>query len=77
MRIGEDSAVHVQYLRGPLPARVGSAIRTGAPPVDAGSLRGQTAQSVKQALAAHDGNVSAAARQLGISRTTLYKHLRP
>jgi transcriptional regulator of acetoin/glycerol metabolism len=75
VRLGEDSAVHVQYLRGPLPAHAGSAIRKAPPTVQGNSLRGQTAQSVRQALAAHDGNVSAAARQLGISRTTLYKHL--
>lgn len=31
---------------------------------------------VRKTLEAHRGNVSAAARQLGISRTTIYKHLR-
>ena len=34
-------------------------------------------QAIDQALQAHRGNVSAAARQLGISRQTLYRRLRP
>ena len=32
-------------------------------------------QAVKQAVAAHGGNRAAAARQLGISRTTLWRYL--
>ena len=40
------------------------------------TLRAQSLQLVKQALAAHGGNVSSAARQLGISRGALYRRLR-
>jgi transcriptional regulator of acetoin/glycerol metabolism len=32
-------------------------------------------RTIEEALAAHDGNVSAAARQLGISRSTIYRRL--
>ncbi|MCR3958012.1 sigma-54-dependent Fis family transcriptional regulator [Aeromonas veronii] len=39
-------------------------------------LREQTRRQVQQTLAACGGNVSEAARQLGISRTTLYRTLR-
>lgn len=35
-----------------------------------------TAAAVDQALATHGGNVSAAARALGVSRNTVYRHLR-
>ncbi|MGR3909023.1 helix-turn-helix domain-containing protein [Burkholderia sp. SR8] len=40
------------------------------------SLHEQSLDAIRRALAEHDGNVSAAARQLGISRTTLYAKLR-
>ncbi|WP_421298251.1 sigma-54-dependent Fis family transcriptional regulator [Aeromonas veronii] len=43
---------------------------------EATSLREQTRRQVQQTLAACGGNVSEAARQLGISRTTLYRALR-
>ncbi|HEA3198892.1 TPA: sigma-54-dependent Fis family transcriptional regulator [Aeromonas veronii] len=43
---------------------------------EATSLREQTRRQVQQTLAACGGNVSEAARQLGISRTTLYRTLR-
>ncbi|MDS0806805.1 helix-turn-helix domain-containing protein [Burkholderia cenocepacia] len=36
----------------------------------------QALDASRRALDEHDGNVSAAARQLGISRTTLYAKLR-
>ena len=74
VRIGEDSAVQVQYLRGPLAARARVTAAVG--PAGAGpSLRARSAQQVREAVAAQQGNITAAARQLGISRTTLYKHL--
>ncbi|WP_409364629.1 helix-turn-helix domain-containing protein [Burkholderia sp. Bp9140] len=60
--------------------------RRCAPPGDTGnaapaaspqaSLHEQSLDAIRRALDAHDGNVSAAARQLGISRTTLYAKLR-
>ena len=40
------------------------------------SLHEQSLEAIRRALREHDGNVSAAARQLGISRTTLYAKLR-
>lgn len=41
----------------------------------AGKMRELERQAIKGALAAFDGNVSAAARQLGISRNTIYRRL--
>lgn len=76
VRLGEDSAVHVQYLRGPLGARAGGGIERQARAAGQPSLRAQSTQNVREAVAAHQGNIAAAARQLGISRTTLYRHLR-
>ncbi len=40
------------------------------------TLRQQNRQRVQQTLTECDGNVSEAARRLGISRTTLYRALR-
>ncbi|MCA3871262.1 MAG: helix-turn-helix domain-containing protein, partial [Burkholderia sp.] len=40
------------------------------------SLHEQSLDAIRRALDEHDGNVSAAARRLGISRTTLYAKLR-
>ncbi|WP_431020744.1 helix-turn-helix domain-containing protein [Burkholderia cepacia] len=40
------------------------------------SLHEQALDAIRRAVDEHDGNVSAAARQLGISRTTLYAKLR-
>ncbi|MEK8051526.1 helix-turn-helix domain-containing protein [Ideonella sp. DXS22W] len=39
------------------------------------SMREVERRTIEDALAAHDGNVSAAARQLGISRSTIYRRL--
>jgi transcriptional regulator of acetoin/glycerol metabolism len=74
--------VYVQYQRGPLAARAGVRIEAAAGQAGqagqagATSLRALNAQGVREAVAAHHGNIAAAARQLGISRTTLYRHLR-
>jgi len=40
-----------------------------------GSLQQQEAEAIRNALAAHGGNVSAAARALGVSRNTIYRKL--
>ncbi|MFL9609055.1 sigma-54-dependent Fis family transcriptional regulator [Methylobacillus sp. Pita2] len=40
------------------------------------SLTSLTAEAIKAAMQAHAGNVSAVARQLGISRNTLYRRMR-
>ncbi|UUS14827.1 helix-turn-helix domain-containing protein [Stenotrophomonas sp. CD2] len=47
-------------------------------PADPGAprLRDQQREAARRAAQAADGNLSLAARQLGISRTTLYKLLR-
>jgi transcriptional regulator of acetoin/glycerol metabolism len=41
----------------------------------AGSIRHSTEQLIQDTLARHDGNMSAAARALGVSRSTLYRRL--
>jgi transcriptional regulator of acetoin/glycerol metabolism len=41
-----------------------------------GDLRGQTGRCILEAVRHCNGNLSAAARRLGISRNTLYRHLR-
>ncbi|WP_412094760.1 helix-turn-helix domain-containing protein [Aeromonas caviae] len=45
-------------------------------PLGGSTLREQSRQRVQQTLAECGGNVSEAARRLGISRTTLYRALR-
>ncbi|MEJ2406854.1 MAG: sigma-54-dependent Fis family transcriptional regulator [Candidatus Thiodiazotropha sp.] len=42
-------------------------------PLSESSLQQHTRHAIEQALADHDGNVSAAARQLGIHRSTVYR----
>ncbi|WP_407928924.1 helix-turn-helix domain-containing protein [Chromobacterium aquaticum] len=39
-------------------------------------MRAREAEQVQAALAAHQGNVSAAARQLGLARSTLVSRMR-
>ncbi|MGH8121216.1 MAG: sigma-54-dependent Fis family transcriptional regulator [Rudaea sp.] len=61
-----------------LPAVVLAAPRAGTVAVDEGhpaSLAGITTQALRSALSGAAGNVSAAARKLGISRSTLYRRL--
>ena len=41
-----------------------------------GNIRVREQEMIRQALADHEGNVSAAARTLGISRATLYRKLK-
>ncbi len=57
--------------QGPMPAAVNAAVRGGVR-----SLGDVTAVALQEALRAHAGNVSAAARALGVSRNTVYRHLR-
>jgi transcriptional regulator of acetoin/glycerol metabolism len=49
--------------------------RTGRDP-DARSLDDVTREHVMRALTRHDGNATAAAKQLGVSRTTLWRMLK-
>lgn len=46
------------------------------PPKKSGMLHQSEASLIRQALDKHDGNVSAAASALGISRATLYRKLK-
>ena len=75
VQLGADSAVQVQYLRGPLAAHASTRLGRTAPTMATDSLRTQGVRAVREAVAVHQGNLSAAARQLGISRTTLYRKL--
>lgn len=75
VRLGEGSAVHLQHLQAPRAARSRSPAMAAAP-VQAAPLRDQQRDAARRAARAADGNLSLAARQLGISRTTLYKLLR-
>jgi transcriptional regulator of acetoin/glycerol metabolism len=47
-----------------------------ASPTQAGTLRAHSRKLIEETLAAHGGNVSQAARQLRVSRGTLYRRLR-
>lgn len=76
VRLDDDTAVHVQYLRGPLAPHASVKLDVQHANATNASLRAQNTQHVRETVAAHQGNVSAAARQLGISRTTLYKLIR-
>ncbi|SEL43619.1 regulatory protein, Fis family [Pseudoxanthomonas sp. GM95] len=83
----DGSHLWVQHLRGPLRGVTAGArlqAHPGVPVVPAsgdalagdGDLQDHTLRAIAQALGEHDGNVAATARQLGISRTTLYAKLR-
>jgi transcriptional regulator of acetoin/glycerol metabolism len=52
-------------------------VSTGVPSAAPGSgtLAGITDQAIRAAIEASDGNVAAAARKLGVSRSTLYRHM--
>ena len=61
---------------GPLPLAIGGTAQWSAAPLEqAGSLEEIGRQVAQRTLEAAGGNVSAAARQLGISRNTLYRKL--
>ncbi|GAA5234820.1 helix-turn-helix domain-containing protein [Verticiella sediminum] len=57
------------------PARAQPACTASAPPAP-GALHEHALRAVREALREHRGNVAAAACQLGVSRTTVYAHLR-
>jgi transcriptional regulator of acetoin/glycerol metabolism len=46
-------------------------------PLSSGRLEDVAANAIAQAVAQHGGNVSAAARALGVSRNTIYRKLPP
>lgn len=77
VRLGEGSAVYLQHLRAPRGVSGRSRPSAAAAnPGGAPGLRDQQREAARRAAQAADGNLSLAARQLGISRTTLYKLLR-
>ncbi len=47
------------------------------PESSAGKLQDVALQAMRDAVRRHDGNISAAARELGVSRNTLYRKLKP
>lgn len=76
VRVGEGSAVYLQHLQAPRKVAGRSAQSPPAATMNAPLLRDQQREAARCAAQAADGNLSLAARQLGISRTTLYKLLR-
>lgn len=76
VRLGEGSAVYLQHLQAPRGALRRGAQRSAPTNPGALLLRDQQREAARRAAQATDGNLSLAARQLGISRTTLYKLLR-
>lgn len=76
VRVGEGNALYVQLLRAPRPLRGrGEASRVAESAAPPAPLREQQRVAARRAAEAAEGNLSLAARQLGISRTTLYRLL--
>lgn len=57
-------------------ADLGLTVHDGAPPLDRMTLDEAERQMITDALRRHDGNVSRAARTLGVSRSALYRRMR-
>ncbi len=77
LALGEKGAT---LTRDDLPADLknplASTLATGAMPTDlSGSLQSIEQQAIDVAIASCDGNVAAAARKLGVSRSTIYRRL--
>lgn len=73
----DGSHLWVQHLRARLQRNPGVPAPTPVAEQAAdGDLQDHTLRAIVRTLQDHDGNVAAAARQLGISRTTLYAKLR-
>lgn len=68
--------LHVEWLHGPKSAAGVKSKQAPMPSNDPPDLHRRELLAVREALRAHGGNVSAAARQLGISRSTFYKKMR-
>lgn len=51
-------------------------VEAAAPLVIGSSLKAQSESAIRQAMLQHGGNISAVARQLGVSRNTLYRRLK-
>ncbi|MBD3868590.1 MAG: sigma-54-dependent Fis family transcriptional regulator [Acidobacteria bacterium] len=68
-----DAAIQPSHLP-PLPA--GGSPQQQPQPSSAVTMDDAEQRALEQALQAHDGNIQAAARQLGVSRGTLYRKIR-
>jgi sigma-54 dependent transcriptional regulator, acetoin dehydrogenase operon transcriptional activator AcoR len=74
---GPQDTIEVEHLPDELRAPAAAPAAAGGPDHRAAASLGQIEQqAMEQALQAARGNVSAAARQLGVSRNTLYRRLR-
>jgi two-component system response regulator AtoC len=67
---------HVEGGPGPLGGAPGAEVPLGRDPRDAWSLADVERDHIRRVLALHKGNGTSAAKQLGISRTTLWRKLR-
>ncbi|WP_371919776.1 sigma-54-dependent Fis family transcriptional regulator [Pseudomonas sp. MYb185] len=72
MRLPEDRELGLEHL----PATTMEELIAEEASVPDTNIRVREQELIRQALAEHDGNVSAAARMLGISRATLYRKLK-
>lgn len=70
------SECHAQV---PLPSRppISSPDIAKEPDANGGKLQDVALQAMREAVRRHGGNISAAARELGVSRNTLYRKLKP
>lgn len=71
-QVGDDLRERLAGSGAAAPAAARPAMRTAA----GGDLREQADASIRETLASVDGNVSEAARRLGVSRNTLYRRMR-
>lgn len=72
MRLPEDSVLGLMHL----PVSTLQKLVAEKAALQSNNIHDQEQELIRQALAEHDGNVSAAARTLGISRATLYRKLK-
>lgn len=72
MRLPDDSVLGLEHL----PASTMEELLASKAVPQSGNIHEQEQELIRQALAEQDGNVSAAARTLGISRATLYRKLK-
>jgi transcriptional regulator of acetoin/glycerol metabolism len=80
-RPSHDGAARLHHLGQPLPAEAPpdahpAPATAAAPGKPTGTLRDADRQLIAQTLQSCDGNVSQAARRLGVSRGLIYRHLR-
>jgi sigma-54 dependent transcriptional regulator, acetoin dehydrogenase operon transcriptional activator AcoR len=71
----EDFLEDIEAERRPAGAAPAAPAAAGAPTLPVPTLQEQEIQTIRNALRQFDGNVSAAARALGVSRNTVYRRL--